>query len=333
MIWLKFLLCLVVIWLAGARLSRYGDIIAEKTGMGRNWVGLIMLATVTSLPELVTGISAVTVADVPNIAIGDVLGSCAFNLLILVVVDFLYREESLYSRASRGHTLSAGFGVVLIGMVGLSLLLATRGATLAIGHVGAYTPFILAFYFLSMRTVFLYERHEMAEYVGEVVERYPGIELRQAFIGYALAATAVVAAGVWLPFVGEEIAITMGWHNSFVGTLLIAAATSTPEIAVTVAAVRMGALDMAIANLLGSNLFNIMIVAVDDLFYLKGPILAQVSPAHAVSAFSAIIMTGIAIVGLCYRPTGRLRIRVGWISVFLLAIYLINSYVLFEYGD
>jgi cation:H+ antiporter len=243
MIWLKFLLCLVVIWLAGARLSRYGDIIAEKTGMGRNWVGLIMLATVTSLPELVTGISAVTVA------------------------------------------------------------------------------------------VFLYERHEMAEYVGEVVERYPGIELRQAFIGYALAASAVVVAGVWLPFVGEEIAVTMGWHDSFVGTLLIAAATSTPEIAVTVAAVRMGALDMAIANLLGSNLFNIMIVAVDDLFYLKGPILAQVSPAHAVSAFSAIIMTGIAIVGLCYRPTGRLRIRVGWISVFLLAIYLINSYVLFEYGD
>lgn len=332
MVWVKFLTCLVLIGLAGARLSRYGDVIAEKTGLGRNWVGLVLLATVTSLPELVTGISAVTVADVPNIAIGDVLGSCVFNLLILVVVDFLHREESLYSRASRGHILSAGFGVVLIGLVGLALLLAAQGADLAIGHVGAYTPFILAFYFLAMRTVFLYERNEMTEYVEEVAERYPEIELRQALIGYALAAGVVVAAGIWLPFVGEEIALTMAWHNSFVGTLLIAAATSAPEVAVTIAAVRLGALDMAIANLLGSNLFDILIVAVDDLFYVKGPILAQVSPAHAFSILSAIVMTGIAIVGLFYRQSDRLLIRIGWISMFLLAIYLINSFVLFRYG-
>lgn len=330
--WLEFVACVALIGLAGSRLSRYGDVIAEKTGLGRSWVGLVLLATVTSLPELVTGISAVTAADAPNIAIGDVLGSCVFNLLILVVVDFLHREESLYSRASRGHILSAGFGVVLIGVVGLALLLAAQGASLAIGHVGAYTPFILAFYFLAMRTVFLYERQQMAEYVEDVAERYPHIELRQAYIGYALAAAVVIAAGTWLPFVGEEIALSMGWHNSFVGTLLVAAATSAPEIAVTVAAVRMGALDMAVANLLGSNLFDILIVAVDDIFYLKGPILAHVSPAHAFSAFSAIVMTGIAIVGLFYRPSGRLLIRIGWISVFLLAIYFINGFVLFRYG-
>ena len=130
MVWIKFLFCLVVIGLAGARLSRYGDVIAEKTGLGRNWVGLVLMATVTSLPELVTGVSAVTVVGAPNIAIGDVLGSCVFNLLILVVVDYLYREESVYTRASRGHILAAGFGVVLIGLTGLSLILAPLGACL-----------------------------------------------------------------------------------------------------------------------------------------------------------------------------------------------------------
>lgn len=330
--WASLFLCIAVIGFAGARLSRYGDVIAEKTGLGRNWVGLILLATVTSLPELATGISAVTVADAPNIALGDVLGSCVFNLGILVVVDFLYREESLYSRASRGHILSAGFGIVLIGTVGLSLLLAAQGASLALGWVGAYTPLIMLIYFLAMRSVFRFERQEVAEFVEDVVELYPTITLRQAMLRYGLAAVVVVAAGIWLPFVGEEVAATMGWHKSFVGTLLIAAATSAPEVAVTVAAVRMGALDMAVANLLGSNLFDMLIIAIDDILYTKGPILAQVSAAHAFSAFSAMVMTGAAIVGLFYRPSGRLALGMGWISLCLLALYLLNSYILFRYG-
>ena len=332
MIWLKFLLCLAVIGLAGARLSRYGDIIAEKTGLGGNWVGLVLMATVTSLPELVTGISAVTVVGAPNIAIGDVLGSCVFNLLILVVVDYLYREESVYTRASRGHILAAGFGVVLIGLTGLSLILAPLGAGLAIGHVGAYTPLFILLYLLAMRTVYQYQRREMAEFVEESAARYEDVSLREAVIGYGMAAGFVVAAGTWLPFVGEDIAQQMGWQQSFVGTLFVAAATSAPEIAVTIAAVRIGALDMAIANLLGSNLFDILIVAIDDIFYLPGPILAHVSPVHAVSAFSAVIMTGIAVIGLFYRPGGKLLRTVGWISVFLLALYLINSWVLYRYG-
>ena len=151
LVWLNLAICIAAIGLAGARLSRYGDVIAEKTGLGRSWVGLIMLATVTSLPELVTGISAVTIAGVPDIAVGDVLGSCVFNLAILVVVDLLHPAESIYSRASRGHILSAGFGIVMIGAVALSLQLARRGETLAIGHIGAYTPLVVALYLLAMR--------------------------------------------------------------------------------------------------------------------------------------------------------------------------------------
>lgn len=332
MVWIEFLLCVVAIWLGGVRLSRYGDVIAEKTGLGRSWVGLVLLATVTSLPELVTGLSSVTAANVPNIAIGDVLGSCVFNLGILVIIDFLHREESVYTRASRGHILSAGFGVVLIGLVGLSILLAGQGAAPAIGHVGIYAPLIVVIYVVAMRMLFRYERKEMADFVEEAARKYDRISLRRAALGYGLAAAVVVAAGTWLPFIGAEIARTMGWHTSFVGTLFVAGATSAPEIAVTVAALRMGALDMAIANLLGSNLFDILIVAIDDLFYTPGPILAHVSPVHAFSAFSAIIMTGTAIVGLFYRPTVRLARSVGWVSVSLAALYLVNSYILFRYG-
>ncbi|MFZ0106932.1 MAG: sodium:calcium antiporter, partial [Thiobacillus sp.] len=139
-IWLSLAACLVVIGVAGVRLSRYGDIIAEKSGLSRGWIGLILLASVTSLPELVTGVSAVTVAGVPDIAVGDIMGSCVFNLLIIVVLDFLYRKESIYTRARQGNVLSAGYGIALIGFAGFNLLLYGTGEIPAIGHVGLYTP-------------------------------------------------------------------------------------------------------------------------------------------------------------------------------------------------
>jgi cation:H+ antiporter len=331
-IWTQFALCVLLIGVAGFKLSRYGDVIAEKTGMGGTWVGLILLATVTSLPELITGISAVSFAHTPEIAVGDVLGSCVFNLMIIVVLDFLQRGESVYTRASTGHILSAGFGIVLIGIAGFNILLAQSGYVWRIGHVGVYTPIILMVYAIAMRTVFRYERAHLDAYTGQSVERYPAMTLREAAIGYAIAALVVAAAGLWLPFVGKELALSMGWHESFVGTIFVAFVTSVPELVVTISALRIGALDMAIGNLLGSNLFDIAILALDDLLYLPGPILSYVSVTHGVSALSAMVMTGVAIIGLLYRPRPRVFKTVGWVSIFLFLVYLLNSYILFLHG-
>jgi cation:H+ antiporter len=111
--------------------------------------------------------------------------------------------------------------------------------------------------------------------------------------------------------------------------LLVAAATSMPELTVTIGALRLGALDMAIANLVGSNLFDILIVAVDDVFYRPGSLLSRVSAIHAVSAMSAEIMTGLAIVGLLYRPETRILRTIGWISLGLFTVYVLNSTVLY----
>jgi len=332
-VWLEFGVCAALIALAGWRLSLYGDVIAEKTGLGGTWIGVVLLASVTSLPELATGVSAVAAANAPDIAVGDVLGSCVFNLAILVVLDFVHRGESIYAKAGQGHILSAGFCVLLLGFVGFSLLLAPRIGGLSLGHVGIYAPVIVMLYLLSMRAVFTYEKRQMAAYVEEAAERYPHMTLRQAVLRYSLAALIVVGSGIWLPFIGQDIAVLYNWHASFVGTLFIAGATSLPELAVTLSAMRLGALDMAIANLLGSNLFNLMILAVDDLFYTQGPLLAHVTAVHVVSVMSALMMTGAVIVGLLYRPPGRLFRAVGWISVLLLLVYLLNAYVLFRLGD
>ena len=87
--WLQLAGCALAIGCAGVRLTRLADAIGQKTGMSGSWVGLLLLATVTSLPELATGISAVTAAHAPDIAVGDVLGSTVFNLALLVMVDVL----------------------------------------------------------------------------------------------------------------------------------------------------------------------------------------------------------------------------------------------------
>ncbi|MBU1264094.1 MAG: sodium:calcium antiporter [Thiobacillus sp.] len=331
-IWLSLLACLAVIGVAGVRLSRYGDIIAEKSGLSRGWVGLILLATVTSLPELVTGLSAVTVAKAPDIAVGDIMGSCVFNLLIIVLLDFLYRKESVYTRARQGNVLAAGYGIAMIGFAGFNLLLYRAGLVPSIGHVGFYTPIILLLYLLAMRSLYRYEQAQVSEYVEDRVELYPHVTLKKAVQGYVVAAVAVVAAGIWLPFIAKDLAAVMAWEQSFVGTLFVAAITSAPEVVVTVAALRMGAVDLAIGNLFGSNLFNIAILAIDDLAYLPGPLFADVSISHAASAFSAMMMSGLAVVGLVLRPVSRVYRTVSWISLLLLIVYLLNTLFLYLYG-
>jgi cation:H+ antiporter len=330
--WLLFIVVAAVIAVAGPHVSRNGDIIAERTGMTGSWVGIVLIATVTSLPELATGSSAVLLWDLPDIAVGDVLGSCVFNLMILMVVDFMLRGAPVYSRANAGHIITAGFGVVLAGFAAISLLLATSGLLFPVWHIGASSIVMVLLYVAGVRAVFTYERTHHEEHSEDVVRRYPDVTVAMACRRYAVAAAVIVAAGIALPFVGNGLAETMGWNRTFVGTLLVAAATSLPELAVTIAAVRMGALNMAVAGLLGSNMFNMVVLAVEDAFYFKGPILAAVSPTHAVSAVSAVIMTGLFVIGLQYRPPSKLLGLAGWISIVLFIIYLFNSYVMYLHG-
>lgn len=167
------------------------------------------------------------------------------------------------------------------------------------------------------------------EIVEKIVESYPKISLAKALTIYFLVAAMVVFLGVRLSVTAEHLSTAMGWDQSFVGTLFVAFATSLPEVAITPTALRIGALDMAISGLFGSNLFNLVVVAVDDLAYLKGYLLSNVSPVHLVTLLSAIMMTGVAIVGLLYRPKTRLFKTVSWTSLIMFSIYILNMSVLY----
>ena len=320
---LQCLLCAAVIARAGWVLSHSADRIARATGLDGGWVGLALLATVTSLPELASGISAVTWSAAPDLAVGNALGACVFNLAFLVVVELLQRRQPLYAHASAAHLLSAAFGIVMLGLVALSLLLGERAPTLL--HVGIYSPVLLALYLLALRST-----------RGEAVTRVrapdpePGTPpLSVTWRRFGVAALAVLVAGSLLPTLADQLGEALGWSRSFVGTLLMAVITTLPEVAVTVAALRLGALDMAVGNLLGSNLFNTAILAIDDAFYRTGPLLTDAEPVHAVTAVAAIVMTALVMIGLALRPRARLLHALSWVGAALLAMYVLTAALVF----
>jgi cation:H+ antiporter len=320
MIWIQFLATALVIVFAGVRLARYGDVLGEKTGLGRNWIGVVLLAATTSLPELFTGFGATALANLPDIAVGDVLGSCMFNLFILSFMDAV-QPEPLSTRAHQGHALSIGFGLLLIGIAGLGLLGSARLP--ALGWIGLYTPALIAMYFVSMRLIFTHEQHRRAQEIQEVAAelQYAGIPVRTAVFHYAVAAMLVVGAALWLPRLGAELARQTGLGEAFVGSLFIAITTSLPEIVVSLAAVRIGAIDLGIGNVLGSNLFNLLILGLDDVFYRQGPLLTAADPSHGITVLAVVAMNALFLIGLTYRVMTK-RFAVAWDTGAIAAVYL-----------
>lgn len=327
--WLQLGVCIVLIGVAGPVLTRYADAISRLTGLSRSWIGLVLLATATSLPELFTGLSSVLAAAAPDIAVGDALGSCVFNLVMLVLLDELSRREPMYRMIDQSHLLTAGFGVILIGSAGAFLMVSRGALDFQVWHISAYTPFIVILYLVAMRGAFVYERRTQPP--PDFIKAESDVTLKTALMRYGAAMIVVVAAGVWLPFIGKDISVSMGWNTTFVGTLLIAAATSVPELVVTISALRIGAVDMAIGNLLGSNLFAILILAIDDIAYTKGPLLSSVSPSHAITAFAAMVMSGIFVVAMLYKPGSRIRGTISWVSLSMLLVYLFSSFAIYLY--
>ena len=322
MVWIKFIVCILLIFFSGKNVAKHGDIIAEKSGLGRVWVGTIGIALVTSLPELVTGISAVTIVKVPDLAIGDLLGANAFNLFNLAILDIIHRNGSPLTTASPSHRLTGWFSALLVLTVAISIFVSHHFYPMPLGWIGWYTPVILLLYILAVRSIFAFERRESPS--QEKVFIYGEESAARAYLYFSISAIVIIGAGIWLATIGDEIALVTGWEHSFVGSLFLAFTTSLPEVTVSFTAMRLGATDLAIANLIGSNLFNMTIVPVVDLLYLRSPILAAVSARQLITALTVILMTLVFVIGLYLKP--RRFFRLSWFNVSLMVLFLLGVY-------
>ncbi|MGM0471002.1 MAG: sodium:calcium antiporter [Bacillota bacterium] len=328
-LWGVFLISAVAIIIAGTKLSIYGDVISEKTGLGHALVGAILMAGATSLPEVVTSASA-SLINAPDIAIGNVYGSNTLNLLILAIADLLNGSGPLMLQVQSKHILSALLGNLLAAFGVLFILtghfLTNNFELLGIG-LGSLLIFLT--YVIGIRLIFRYERK--SKYVEQNKEMKSEITLIEAVLKFALAALVIVIAGINLSQSGDQLALATGMNQTFIGTIFVALATSLPELVTTIGALRINAYDMAISNVLGSNIFNMVIILVADLFYPSAAVLSVVSLEHTVTALIGLILSSILVIGLFYRSKKTI-LSIGWDSCAMIAVYLLGAYLLFNLG-
>lgn len=315
----------MVIFFSGRKVAKYGDIIAGKTGLGGAWIGLLLISFITSLPELFNGVSAITLVDAPDLTVGDVLGANMFNMFNLALLDIAYRNGSLLAVVGRTHRLTGAFSLLLVLLVAISIFLSSPSFTMGIGWIGWYTPVIIVLYIALVRILFIYERRQPS--LQETRLDYEEKPLGRVYLYLAMSAVFIIGAGIWLAFIGNEIAQVHGWGQSFVGSLILAFSTTLPEITVSFAAMRIGANDMAVANMIGSNLFNMAIIPIDDLLYLKGPVLVAVSQGNLTTALAVMLMTILFIAGLRFKP--RRYHRLSWYNSAMILLFLLGAYFSF----
>ncbi|ADL13750.1 sodium:calcium antiporter [Acetohalobium arabaticum] len=329
-LWLIFLLAAVFIIIAGTKLSKYGDIIAIKTGLGQALVGSILMAGATSLPEVMTS-STAAIIGAPNIAIGNVFGSNTFNLMVLALVDLVHGSGPFMLKVHSKHILSALLGILLSVFATLFILVGYLSElNIEFLGIGLGPVLIVAVYLIGTRLIFRYEKKNNVEEEEEELLDLD-ISLNKAVLAFTIAAVVIIISGIYLSSTADKIAELSGLDESFMGTILVAAATSLPEMVAALAAIRINAYDMAVGNVFGSNIFNMVIISIIDLSYREGSVLAAVSLSHAVTAVLGVILSSIAVIGLFYRSK-KTFITIGWDSVAISITYLFGAYLLFRLG-
>jgi cation:H+ antiporter len=334
MIWLVFVMSAAAIVFAGTKLSQYGDQIAEETGLGRLWIGVVLMAAATSLPEVFTTMSAGWL-DAPDLAAGDLFGAGMTNMLTLGLIDLLHRQKRVWQQAALEHTLTASLAMVLTGLAAFFVLVRLNVAHVGVG-LGSLT--LLLLYILGMRLVFRQEhmqrrqREQEAVVEGIAERRDAGIRrdgLRRATVGFAAGALVLLVAAPFLAWSAERIARDTGVSSTFMGTSLVALTTSLPELVTSIAAVRLGAFDLAVGNLYGSNAFNMAAFFFADAAYRPGAMLSQVSSTHALTALWSILMMNIGLMGIIYRAEKRFML-IEPDSLLMIVAYVLGLWLLFS---
>ncbi|MDD5634899.1 MAG: sodium:calcium antiporter, partial [Candidatus Omnitrophica bacterium] len=302
-LWLKFIVCVTVILYCGKGVARYGDAIAEKTGLSGLWIGVILVSLATSLPELFTGVGSTVFLDAPNLTVGNLFGANIYNLINIAILDFLNKGAPLLSVISTGQLLTATLSLVPLSIAALGIFLSPKLTEISFANVSLYSILILITYFVSTRIIFKFEKNQqriLQEIRKEekILYKYDAISLPQASIYYAIFALMIACAGIWLAYIGDDLSKLLGLGQNFVGSLFLGFATTLPEMTVSIAAIRLGAKELAVANMLGSNLFNMAIIFMNDVLYRKGPIFAVLSQQHVFVAFIVMLMTVTVIAGL-----------------------------------
>jgi len=335
-VFVKFIICTVIIFYSGKRVAKYGDAIAEKTGLGGLWIGVILVSVATSLPELFTGVGSTVFVNAPNLTVGNLFGANTYNLVNIATLDFLNKGAPLLSAVSTGQLLTAVLSLIPLTIAALGIFLNSRLPGISFVNISLYSILILISYFISTQIIFKFEKRQQTVKELNAEEKtlfkYDNISLKTACICYGLSALAIAGAGIWLAYLGDDLARLLNLGQNFIGSLFLGFATTLPEITVSIAALRLGAKELAVANMVGSNLFNITIIFLNDVLYRKAPIFSVLNQQHIFTAFIVVLMTVVVISALILKPKKKTRIGLSGYAVILVVIFIIGAYANFYLG-
>ena len=288
---LVFLGSAVAVIFLGVQLAKYGDALASLTGWGRLFVGSILVALATSLPELSNNITAVRI-DNPQLALGNVVGANMVNMFTMAMVALLFGGRRFLQRVAPEQ----GYLIVLAALLtGLAVLFAAIRIEANIWQIGISSIVLLVVYVIGMRIV--YQRRPVED-GGEYDD--PGMTLSRAWLMFGLVSVGVIIAGVFLAQSVDRVADLTGISSGVLGILAVSIVTTMPEASASVAAARMGAADLGVAGLYGSCVFNVTILSFADPFFRSGVLLNFAEPAHFISggiAVALILLGGVMLWG------------------------------------
>lgn len=319
----------VAVWSAGVKLARFADAIAEVTGAGRELLGILLLGGVTSLPELAVATTA-TLRGTPELSVNDVLGSASINLVVLAVADAVSGRNALTSIPGSPLLLVQGvFGMLILALAAAPAL---AGDTSVLG-IGAWSWIMLAGYMVAVRIM-------ASSRAGEAwsARKHPEVRTSsgaqeasrslQALIWRTVAAAAVIlVAGFLLARTGESLAGQTGMGTSFFAAVFLALATSLPEWSTVIAATRLRRYEMAVSDIFGTNLFNVMIIVYVDALHRGRPVMLEAGSFAAFGAVLALVLTSFLLIGML-EGRNRTVLRMGWDSVAVLGGYIAGLFVL-----
>jgi cation:H+ antiporter len=325
MVWLSFLFASAVVVIAAMKLAEYGDVISVRTGLGGLFIGLILMAGATSLPELLTTINSIQ-QGIPDLAAGNMFGSNMFNMLLLGVIDLINWRVRILRQVAHRHSLSGSVAVLLIAM---GVFFVVADLDISIGWVGLDSLLMIAAYILGMRII---QRSAVAPadaMPDEIPEGLPS--LRHGLIGFSIATIALILIMPLLVSASGQIAEITGLGTGFVGTALVAIVTSLPELVTTIAAVRLGVYDMAVGNLFGSNMFNMFALGISDFFMLDGNFLNVITDDFLLVGLIGLLMTIFGLIG----NQARLERKIWFVEIdalILILIYFLGMLLIYQRG-
>ncbi|MCB9136606.1 MAG: sodium:calcium antiporter [Anaerolineales bacterium] len=324
MVWVQFSISAAILVFTAIKLAEFGDVIAVRTRLSGLFIGTLLIAGATSLPELLSAINAIA-QDAPNLAAGSMFGSAMFNMLVLAILDLLHQQARILRRVAMNHALTASLANV---MAGLAVFFILANLDYKIGWVGVDSLLIVAAYVGGVR---LLQGGGGLPPTSEQIDDSKVPSLRRAGLGFALATAVLVIVTPFLVGSANTIAEQTGISTGFIGATLLAATTSLPELVTTIAAARMGAYDLAVGNLFGSNVFNMFALGLTDFFYTKGRFLGAIDGSFALAGMLGLLLTGLGLIGNLARVERRL-LFVEVDALLILLGYLVGMWFLYTQG-